>query len=159
MLQCCKTLDFIFKLHSLILQLLTTNIVFLSMRLILKYFLDSLILSYGFDYLSLKLINNYLTGRKQRVRVNASFSEWSNVNYGVPQGSVLGPKLYNYNSSDLFLFVLFDIGKYADDNSPFSVAQTIPTVISNLEAEAKNLLSWIKYNGMSANPDKFHLVE
>ena len=46
--------------------------------------------AYGFDYLSLKLIYSYLTGRKQRVRVNAQFSEWNHLEFGVPQGSILG---------------------------------------------------------------------
>ena len=96
--------------------------------------------------------------RKQRVRVGASFGEWTNIDYGVPQGSVLGPELYNYNSNDLFLFVLLEIANYADDNSPFSVAQSIPRVVDNLEADVKNLLSWIQYNGLKANPDKFHLL-
>ena len=114
--------------------------------------------AYGFDYLSLKLIYSYLTGRKQRVRVNASFSEWANIDCGVPQGSILGPELYNYNSNDLFLFILLEVANYADDNSPFSVAPTIPRVIENLEADAGNLLSWIQYNGLRANPDKFHLL-
>ena len=114
--------------------------------------------AYGFDYLSLKLINNYLTGRKQRVRVGASFGEWKNIDYGVPQGSVLGPELYNYYSNDLFLFILLEIANYADDNSPFSIADSIPQVIGNLGEDAKNLLNWIKYNGLKANPDKFHLL-
>ena len=55
--------------------------------------------AYGFDYLALKLIHSYLTGRKQRVRVNATYSEWANIDDGVPQGSILGPELYNYNST------------------------------------------------------------
>ena len=114
--------------------------------------------AYGFDYLALKLIYSYLTGRKQRVRVNASFSEWANIDYGVPQGSILGPELYNYYSNDLFLFMILNVANYADDNSPFGVAPTIPKVINNLEADAKNLLSWIRYNGLKANPDKFHLL-
>ena len=114
--------------------------------------------AYGFDYLALKLIYSYLTGRKQRVRVNASFSEWANIDYGVPQGSILGPELYNYYSNDLFLFMILEVANYADDNSPFGVAPTIPKVIDNLEADAKNLLSWIRYNGLKANPDKFHLL-
>ena len=114
--------------------------------------------AYGFDYLSLKLLHSYLTGRKQRVRVNASFSEWANIDDGVPQGSILGPELYNYYSNDLFLFILLDIANYADDNSPFCTAPTIPRVIENLEADAKKLLSWIKFNGLKANPDKFHLL-
>ena len=75
-----------------------------------------------------------------------------------PQGSVLGPELYNYNSNDLFLFILLEIANYADDNSPFSIAQSIPSVIENLEEDAKNLLTWIKYNGLKANADKFNLL-
>ena len=41
----------------------------------------------------------------QRVRVNATFSEYSYLDHGVPQGSVLGPEIYNYTSNDLFLFI------------------------------------------------------
>ena len=58
--------------------------------------------AYGFDYLSLKLIFSYLSGRKQRVRINASYSEYAYMETGVPQGSILGPELYNYNSNDVF---------------------------------------------------------
>ena len=76
----------------------------------------------------------------------------------MPQGSILCPEFFNYNSNDLFLFVLLEIANYADDNSPFSVAQSVPHVIDNLETDVKNLLSWIKYNGLKANPDKFHLL-
>ena len=81
-----------------------------------------------------------------------------NILTGVPQGSVLGPELYNINSSDLFLFVLLEIANFADDNSPFSMAQTIPQVISNLEQEAVTVLNWIRNNGLKANPDKFGLL-
>ena len=114
--------------------------------------------AYGFDYLSLKLIFSYLTGRKQRVRVNSCYSEYTEIDTGVPQGSILGPELYNYNSNDLFLFIMLFVANYADDNSPFCVTETIPHVIDNLEVESKNLLSWIQYNGLKANPDKFHLL-
>ena len=50
------------------------------------------------------------------------------------------------------------IANYADDNSPFCTAPTVPRVMNNLEADAKNLLLWIQYNGLKANPDKFHLL-
>ena len=48
--------------------------------------------AYGFDFPSLRLINNYLTDRKQRVRVNGSYSNWSNIDFWVPQGSILRPE-------------------------------------------------------------------
>ena len=114
--------------------------------------------AYGFDYISLKLIHSYLTGRLQRVRVNASYSSWRKIDAGVPQGSVLGPELYNINSNDLFLFLLLEIANYADDNSPFTVAPTIQKVLSNLELESTSLLSWIRNNGLKENLDKFHLL-
>ena len=113
---------------------------------------------YGFDYLSLKLIYSYLSERSQRVRINASFSSWKEIMSGVPQGSILGPPLYNVNSNDLFYFLLLDIANYADDNSPFSCTTSIPNVISQLENESTILLNWIKNNGLKANPDKFHLL-
>ena len=58
---------------------------------------------YGFDYLALKLIYNYLSDRFQRVRINSQYSSWSNIIPGVPQGSILGPLLFNIHLSDLFL--------------------------------------------------------
>ena len=50
------------------------------------------------------------------------------------------------------------VANYADDNSPFCTSNTIPRVIDSLEVDSKNLLSWIQYNGLKANPDKFHLL-
>ena len=58
----------------------------------------------NFDMNALNLIFDYLTGRKQRVKVNSSFSSSRYIS-GVPRGSVLGSLLFNLYLSDLFLFV------------------------------------------------------
>ena len=51
--------------------------------------------TYTYTYIYLKLIHSYLTERYQRVKINNSFSEYHLIKYGVPQGSVPGPILFN----------------------------------------------------------------
>ena len=59
----------------------------------------------NFDVNALNLIFDYLTGRKQRVKINSSFISYQDIFHGVLQGSILGPLLFNLFLCDLFLFV------------------------------------------------------
>ena len=59
--------------------------------------------AYGFSIAALRLIHSYLTNRKQRTKVNLSYSPWEEILFGVPQGSILGPFLFNSFLCDLFL--------------------------------------------------------
>ena len=78
--------------------------------------------AYGFDYKSPKLISSFPTNREYRTKINSSFSEWKHVLIGVPQGSVLGPLLFNIYMCDLFLFMSeSNTANYADDATLYGV--------------------------------------
>ena len=72
---------------------------------------------------------NYLTDRKHRARVNNSFSDFIDFLLGVPQGSILGPHLFNIYICNLFFFVGEDnVTGYADDTTPYWNGKNVVTV-------------------------------
>ena len=50
--------------------------------------------AYGFDTDALKFIYSYLKGRKQRTKINSSYSSFAEILFGVPQGSIPGPLIF-----------------------------------------------------------------
>ena len=115
--------------------------------------------AYGFGYNALALIRDYLLGRKQRTKVGIAFSKWSDIILGVPQGSILGPILFNVFINDIFFFnETSDITNYADDNTLFACDENVELVISRLEDDAIRLFQWFKDNYLKSNIDKCHLM-
>ena len=74
--------------------------------------------AYGFGHESLTFIYSYLSGRRQIMKVNGSFRDWSNITFGVPQGSILGPLLFNIDFNDIFYFIPeSEMTNFADNNT------------------------------------------
>ena len=115
--------------------------------------------AYGFHKNSLKLIYSYLSNRKQRTRIDSLFSTWLEIVMGVPQGSILGPLLFNIFLNDLFLILeSTENCNFADDNTLYSCNESLESVISDLETDTSNVLDWLKVNQLVANPSKFQLM-
>ena len=115
--------------------------------------------AFGFNKQALELMNSYLSERKQRTKLGVHYSSWKEILSGVPQGSILGPLLFNIFLCDLFVHLKdIDFASYADDNTPYTEHESIGQVISRLEETAKSLFKWFSDNQMKANPGKCHLL-
>ena len=74
--------------------------------------------AYGFNENTIKLVYSYLTNRKQSIKIKGSLSTLKCILSGVPQGSILGPILFNIFINNLFYFVGEEnIHNFADDNT------------------------------------------
>ena len=77
----------------------------------------------------------------------------------MPQGSILGPLLFNVYLRDLFVFTEdYEMVNYADDNTPYVCEGDMNKIILTLEGTASKLFLWISQNYLKANPDKSHLL-
>ena len=115
--------------------------------------------AYSFDAASLKLIRSYLTNRFQRTKVNTSFSSWLKLFLGVPQGSALGPLLFNIYIIDLFyLAEMTDVCNYVDDTTFHACDLDLKSLITRLEHDAALAIERFESNYMKLNQDKCHFL-
>ena len=115
--------------------------------------------AYGFSMESLKMIKDYLSNRRQRVKINSAFSEWSDLLRGVPQGSVLGPLLFNVYLNDLFWINEYsEVCNLADDTTYHNTNTDLNDLIRELEHDSHLALEWFESNYMKLNTDKCHLI-
>ena len=112
--------------------------------------------AYCIDENALVLIYSYLKRHEQSVRINNTYSSFQTILSGVPQGSVLGPILFNVYVNDLFLFIKqAALYNYADDNTLACFSRTLSNLVRALEEEAGVALDWLKENHMIAIHQSF----
>ena len=97
--------------------------------------------AYGLDLASLKILQDYLTNRKQRTKVDSFYSSWEKILSGVPQGSILGPFLFNLFMCDMVLILkTTSFTGYANDNTTLLVREYTTNVSKALEDNGENLI-------------------
>ena len=107
----------------------------------------------------LKLINNFLSGRKFRTKVGSSYSPYLDLLKGVPQGSILGSLLFSIYMCDCFLCdCKTNIINYVDDTPLYACESNMYLVLSKLEKDTSTVFTWFQNNFLKANSGKSHLL-
>ncbi|CAB3993279.1 Hypothetical predicted protein [Paramuricea clavata] len=104
---------------------------------------------------------SYLTGRQQVVRIGSTVSETRTLNHGVPQGSILGPMLFNIYINDLPMVPKNgNLKSYVDDSKlllSFSVNE-VNSAAAKLNEDLRRVVSWCSLNSLLINPNKTKLL-
>ena len=115
--------------------------------------------AYDFNNESLKSIQSYLTNTWQRTIINKSFSKCTNLLQSAPQGSVLGPLLFDIYLNDLFFLVDYtEVCTFADDTTFLACDKDLEFLINRLKHDSFLAIDWFQNNYMKLNKDKCHLL-
>ena len=102
---------------------------------------------------AIEWFRSYLTGKKQSVRIGCETSELRLVSYGVPQGSILGPALFNIYINDLPSVP--KVG-YVDDSQLYLSfpVRDATLAAAQLTEDLRNIATWCCKNSLLINPEK-----
>ena len=105
------------------------------------------------------MLQSYLSNRKQRTKINNAYGKYCEILFGVPEGSILGPLLFNIYIRGMFYDINdCDIASYTDDNTPYASSSNLDAIIKKLVESTNNLFQWFRNDHMKVNAEKYHLL-
>lgn len=114
---------------------------------------------YGADEGTTTLIKDYLSNRFQRVRLGDTLSNWQPICNGVPQGSILGPLLFNIFLNDLsYVIEKCTLSTYADDTQIFYADNQLSKIEETINNDVISADIWFARNGMKRNSSKYQAM-
>ena len=114
--------------------------------------------SLGFQQSAINLIKNYLTNRKQAVKVKNVLSDWSNIKYGVPQGTILGPLLFTLYVNDMSDYIQCNYTQYADDTLLYTAEKQLEDAILKLSQNCNKIIDYFNMHKLTVNVSKTNFL-
>ena len=158
----CSTNEAVLDIYNKLLDNMDKKLITCSIFLDLRKAYDTInhtilitkLEKYGIRGLPLQLPASYLNDRQQYTIVNRYKSKSRDVICGIPQGSTLGPLLFNIYINDLPLATNSTIHLFADDTNLTLSHSNVSTLQQNINDELVNVSNWFKVNKLSINFNK-----